>query len=75
MGVVSRDLTTARGDVVLMTLITHPGQRPSMLLTVAAPGTPAIPTAEFTLSEMGSFRETLRELCEAGTQGEGRVRR
>jgi hypothetical protein len=74
MPIVSRDLRTARGDVVLMALITHPGEKPSILLTVDDVDRSAIPTAEFTMEEAGRFRDTLRELCEAGTQGEGRVR-
>lgn len=74
MPILPRDIHTARGDVVLLALITHPGEKPSILLTVDDVDRSAIPTAEFSMEEAGAFRDVLRELCEAGTQGEGRVR-
>jgi len=58
-----------------MALFTHPGERPSILVTIDDAEDSAIPTVEFTLAEAGAFRDLLRELCESGTQGEARVRR
>jgi hypothetical protein len=70
-----RQVRTARGDLIMMALVTHSGEKPSIIVSIDDADDTLIPTAEFTLPEAGDLRDVLRQLCEAGTQGEGRVRR
>lgn len=73
MAVTTEEFSTIRGDELKVTLFTHPGEAPSILLTVIDHDESVVPTAEFTFHEVGNFREVLRRLCEQG-QREGFLR-
>lgn len=66
MAVTTEKFSTLRGDDLQVTLFTHAGEEPTILLTVIDHDESIIPTAEFTLEEMGSVRELLRKLSEVG---------
>lgn len=53
-------MTTARGDTVVVTLFSRPGEQSTILVSVDdADGTP-IPTVELTLPEAAKLRSLLR---------------
>lgn len=66
MAVTSEKILTLRGDDVMVTLFTHAGEDPTILVTVIDHDESPIPTAEFTLTEAGDLRELLRRFCEQG---------
>ena len=74
MAVEQREMATARGDRLLLSLFTHPGEEATVLVTVLDADDCEAPTAEFTLAEAGDFREALRALCERGSKHVGRRR-
>jgi hypothetical protein len=61
-------VTTERGDQVILTLFTHAGEEPTILVSVIDADNSAHPTAEFTLPDAGEFRDLLRKLCEQGSR-------
>lgn len=63
---------TDRGDDVVLTLFTHAGQPPSVLVSIRDADASPVPTAEFTLAEAGRFRDVLRRACELGVQAADR---
>jgi len=62
-------IPTRRGDVVVLSLFDHAGEDPSILVSIDDADDTCVPTAEFTLSEAGAFRDELRRLCEVGARG------
>lgn len=72
MSVEQIKLETSRGDVVVLTLFDHAGEDPTILVSVLDADATPIPTAEFTLTEAGHFRDSLRSLSEKGARGRGR---
>jgi hypothetical protein len=68
VGVDTRDVSTRRGDMVRLSLFTHAGEDPTILVSVLDCDDSAIPTAELTLPEAGELRDRLRALCELGTR-------
>ena len=66
VAVTTEQYGTSRGDVLQVTLFTHADERPTILVTVIDHDDSIVPTAEFTLEEMGDLRELLRRLCELG---------
>ncbi len=66
MAVTTKEFGTLRGDVVKVTLFAHAGEEPTILVTVIDHDDTIVPTAEFTLEEMGDLRELFRRLCEQG---------
>jgi len=64
MAVTTEKFSTLRGDDLQVTLFQHAGQDPSILVTVIDHDECLVPTAEFTLAEVGELREVLRRLCE-----------
>lgn len=66
MAVTTEKFSTLRGDDLQVTLFTHPGEKPTILVTVIDHDESIVPTAEFTLAEAGELREVLRQLCEEG---------
>jgi hypothetical protein len=71
MAVTTEKFPTLRGDDVQVTLFTHPGEEPTILLTVIDHDESPVPTAEFTLAEAGELRDLLRRLCEQGQRCSG----
>lgn len=69
MAVKTEKFSTLRGDELMVTLFTHSGEDPTILVTVIDHDDTPIPTAEFTLREAGEVRELLRRLCEQGQRG------
>jgi hypothetical protein len=65
MAVTTEKFSTIRGDDLQVTLFTHPGEDPTILVTVIDHDDTIVPTAEFTLGEVGELRELLRRLCES----------
>jgi hypothetical protein len=64
MAVTTEKFSTLRGDDLQVTLFTHAGEEPTILVTVIDHDESLVPTAEFTLAEAGELREVLRSLCE-----------
>lgn len=58
-----RELTTVRGDRVLVSLFDDP-PAPTVLLSVDDADGTAVPTAEFTVPEAAELREAIRSMCE-----------
>lgn len=69
MAVKTEKFSTLRGDELMVTLFTHAGEEPTILVTLIDHDDTAVPTAEFTLREAGEVRELLRRLCEQGQRG------
>lgn len=74
MAVEQREISTARGDRILLSLFTHSGEEATVLVTVLDADDCDAPTAEFTIREAAEFREALRFLCERGSKHVGRRR-
>lgn len=72
MAVQTEEFKTARGDDLKVTLFTHVGEEPTILVTVIDHDESVVPTAEFTLEEMGALRELFRQLCEVGQRSGSR---
>jgi hypothetical protein len=66
MAVESEKFRTLRGDELVVTLFTHAGEDPTIMVTLSDADDTPVPTAEFTLKEAGAFRDSLRRLCEEG---------
>ena len=64
MNAVQATLSTLRGDEVTVTLFQHGDEDPTVMITVDDADDSAVPTAEFTLSEVAELREILRKLEE-----------
>lgn len=69
MAVKTHELRTTRGDHVAITLFTHAGEAPTILVTVLDADGCAVPTAEFTIREAAEFRDLLRELSVDAAKG------
>jgi hypothetical protein len=70
VAVTTEQYWTLRDDAVQVTLFTHADEEPTILLTVVDHDDSVVPTAEFTLSEAGEFRDLLRKLCEEGQRSQ-----
>jgi hypothetical protein len=66
MAVTTEEMSTVHGDDLQVTLFTHAGEEPTILVTVRDRDESRVPTAEFTLYEAAALRDTLRRLCEEG---------
>lgn len=72
MSVDQAAVTTRWGDELLITLFTHAGEAPSILISVIDADEGAIPTAELALAEAVELREILRKFCEQSALSHGR---
>jgi hypothetical protein len=61
-----RELRTARGDDVVLTLVNLVGEASTVLLSVRDNDDSAVPTAEFTMDETFELLHQLRDLVELG---------
>ena len=65
MSVETHEIETVRGDRIVVTLFMHPGERPSIMVTIDDVDESLVPTAELTIPEAADLREALRKLSEA----------
>lgn len=57
-------LRTHRGDEITINLFKHPGQAPTICITVDDADECKLPTFEMTVIEAAALREVLRQFCE-----------
>lgn len=70
MTVRQAELSTARGDAVMVTLFAHPGEAATVLLSVRDADESLVPTVEFTIDEVTELREVLRKMAEVAVGGD-----